>query len=44
VVTAAGGKITDGNGAPLCFGEAREDFLVPEFIAWGDPAASLVKL
>jgi 3'(2'), 5'-bisphosphate nucleotidase len=43
VVTAAGGKITDGKGAPLRFGEAREDFLVPEFIAWGDPAADLVK-
>jgi 3'(2'), 5'-bisphosphate nucleotidase len=37
VVTAAGGKITDSKGAPLRFGEAREDFLVPEFIAWGDP-------
>jgi RNA polymerase primary sigma factor len=42
-VTAAGGKITDSKGAPLCFGEAREDFLVPEFIAWGDPAVALVK-
>lgn len=40
VVTAAGGRITDSKGAALCFGEAREDFLVPEFIAWGDPAAA----
>ncbi|MBN9594715.1 MAG: 3'(2'),5'-bisphosphate nucleotidase CysQ [Afipia sp.] len=40
VVTAAGGKITDSKGADLCFGEAREDFLVPEFIAWGDPAVA----
>jgi 3'(2'), 5'-bisphosphate nucleotidase len=40
VVTAAGGKITDGKGGPLRFGEAREGFLVPEFIAWGDPAAA----
>lgn len=40
VVTAAGGRITDSKGASLCFGEAREDFLVPEFIAWGDPAAA----
>lgn len=40
VVTAAGGKITDSKGAALCFGEAREDFLVPEFIAWGDPEAA----
>jgi 3'(2'), 5'-bisphosphate nucleotidase len=39
VVTAAGGKVTDGKGAKLRFGEAREDFLVPEFIAWGDPGA-----
>lgn len=38
VVTAAGGKITDGKGAPIHFGAAREDFLVPEFIAWGDPS------
>lgn len=40
VVTAAGGKITDSKGAALCFGEVREDFLVPEFIAWGDPAVA----
>jgi 3'(2'), 5'-bisphosphate nucleotidase len=41
VVTAAGGKITDSNGAPLHFGTGREDFIVPEFIAWGDPQAAL---
>jgi 3'(2'), 5'-bisphosphate nucleotidase len=39
VVTAAGGKITDSNGAALKFGFGREDFIIPEFIAWGDPAA-----
>ncbi|HEY0219725.1 MAG TPA: 3'(2'),5'-bisphosphate nucleotidase CysQ [Afipia sp.] len=39
IVTAAGGVVSDGKGARLYFGEAREDFLVPEFIAWGDPAA-----
>ncbi len=38
VVTAAGGKVTDRKGAALRFGEAREGFLVSEFIAWGDPA------
>ena len=27
-------------GAPLHFGRAREGFLVPEFIAWGDPSAA----
>jgi 3'(2'), 5'-bisphosphate nucleotidase len=40
VVTAAGGKMTDGNGAALHFGLKRDDFIVPEFIAWGDPAAA----
>jgi 3'(2'), 5'-bisphosphate nucleotidase len=40
VVTAAGGKITDAKGAALRFGTGREGFIVPEFIAWGDPAAA----
>ncbi|WFU35026.1 3'(2'),5'-bisphosphate nucleotidase CysQ [Bradyrhizobium brasilense] len=40
VVVAAGGKVTDSNGSPLHFGLGREDFLVSEFIAWGDPAAA----
>jgi 3'(2'), 5'-bisphosphate nucleotidase len=40
VVTAAGGKITDARGAALRFGAGRKDFAVPEFIAWGDPAAA----
>lgn len=39
IVAAAGGIVTDGKGAKLHFGAAREDFLVPEFVAWGDPAA-----
>jgi len=39
VVTAAGGKITDSNGNALKFGSGREDFIIPEFIAWGDPDA-----
>ncbi|HEV7600423.1 MAG TPA: 3'(2'),5'-bisphosphate nucleotidase CysQ [Bradyrhizobium sp.] len=39
VVTAAGGRITDARGAALRFGARRADFMVPEFIAWGDPAA-----
>src|ERR1700704_1328874 len=29
VVTAAGGKVTDAQGAPLKFGERREGFIVP---------------
>jgi 3'(2'), 5'-bisphosphate nucleotidase len=46
VVTAAGGKITDAQGADLQFGRGREGlkgqhgFIVPEFIAWGDPGAA----
>jgi 3'(2'), 5'-bisphosphate nucleotidase len=39
VVTAAGGKVTDLNGAALRFA-AGKDFIVPEFIAWGDPGAA----
>jgi 3'(2'), 5'-bisphosphate nucleotidase len=43
VVTAAGGRITDAKGAALQFGRGRQGvsgqhgFIVPEFIAWGDP-------
>jgi 3'(2'), 5'-bisphosphate nucleotidase len=39
VVSAAGGRITDSKGAALHFGAGRADFIMPEFIAWGDPAA-----
>ena len=40
VVTAAGGKITDPQGAELRFGQGAKDFVVPGFIAWGDPSAA----
>jgi 3'(2'), 5'-bisphosphate nucleotidase len=40
VVTAAGGKVTDPRGGPLRFGGQADGFLVPAFIAWGDPAAA----
>jgi 3'(2'), 5'-bisphosphate nucleotidase len=40
VVTAAGGRVTDSTGADLHFGAGRADFVVPEFIAFGDPAAA----
>jgi 3'(2'), 5'-bisphosphate nucleotidase len=40
VITAAGGKITDAQGADLQFGKAGKDFIVPAFIAWGDPSAA----
>jgi 3'(2'), 5'-bisphosphate nucleotidase len=41
VITAAGGKVTDANGAPLRFGEGIKGFIVPAFIAWGDPSAAI---
>jgi 3'(2'), 5'-bisphosphate nucleotidase len=47
VVTAAGGRITDAQGVDLQFGKGRQGplgqqgFIVPEFIAWGDPSAVL---
>jgi 3'(2'), 5'-bisphosphate nucleotidase len=39
VVVAAGGIVTDSSGGPVCYGGHRPDFIVPEFIAWGDPTA-----
>ena len=39
IVTAAGGKVGDAKGASLRFGHGARDFIVPEFIAWGDPTA-----
>ncbi|HEY2246692.1 MAG TPA: 3'(2'),5'-bisphosphate nucleotidase CysQ [Bradyrhizobium sp.] len=41
LVTAAGGKVTDANGRPLRFGERTEGFIVPAFVAWGDPSATI---
>jgi 3'(2'), 5'-bisphosphate nucleotidase len=32
--------VTDTFGKAVRFGGDREDFVVPEFIAWGDPTAS----
>jgi 3'(2'), 5'-bisphosphate nucleotidase len=40
IITAAGGRITDTRGAGLQFGRGQDDFIVPEFIAWGDPSAA----
>jgi 3'(2'), 5'-bisphosphate nucleotidase len=40
VVMAAGGRITDSSGAALHFGMGVTEFIVPEFIAWGDPQAA----
>jgi 3'(2'), 5'-bisphosphate nucleotidase len=38
ILAAAGGAVTDPEGRPLRFGQADGGFLVPGFIAWGDPA------
>jgi 3'(2'), 5'-bisphosphate nucleotidase len=40
VVTAAGGKVTDADGGALRFGERTGGFIMPAFIAWGDPTAN----
>ncbi|OAF06252.1 3'(2'),5'-bisphosphate nucleotidase CysQ family protein [Bradyrhizobium neotropicale] len=40
VVTAAGGRVTDGKGRELRFGERGDTgFIISEFIAWGDAQA-----
>ncbi|HEX5212782.1 MAG TPA: 3'(2'),5'-bisphosphate nucleotidase CysQ [Pseudolabrys sp.] len=39
IATAAGGTVTAPDGKPLRFGRRDENFLVPGFLAWGDPAA-----
>jgi 3'(2'), 5'-bisphosphate nucleotidase len=40
VVTAAGGKVTDGKGGEIRFGERGDTgFIIPAFIAWGDAGA-----
>ena len=38
ILAAAGGMVTDPQGAPLRFGRIDEKFVMPGFIAWGDPA------
>jgi 3'(2'), 5'-bisphosphate nucleotidase len=40
LVVAAGGKMTDPLGAELRFGKAETNFIVPAFIAWGDPSVA----
>ena len=37
ILTAAGGAATAPDGGPLRFGGMARKFLVPGFIAWGDP-------
>jgi 3'(2'), 5'-bisphosphate nucleotidase len=40
VVAAAGGTVVTPAGAPLPYGRIAEQFRIPAFIAWGDPAAA----
>jgi 3'(2'), 5'-bisphosphate nucleotidase len=46
ILAAAGGTVIDPSGGPIRFGRQAERFLVPAFIAWGDPAraAALLKI
>ncbi len=37
VLAAAGGAVTAADGAALAYGRAAQKFIVPAFIAWGDP-------
>jgi 3'(2'), 5'-bisphosphate nucleotidase len=37
-VTAAGGKVTDDKGNDIVFGQRQDTgFIIPAFVAWGDP-------
>ncbi len=38
ILAAAGGKVSAPDGSTLRFGRMADKFLVPGFIAWGDPA------
>jgi 3'(2'), 5'-bisphosphate nucleotidase len=40
IVTAAGGKVSDPAGGELQYGRGTGDFIVPAFIAWGDPSVA----
>jgi 3'(2'), 5'-bisphosphate nucleotidase len=39
IVAAAGGIVIRPDGSPLTYGRLEQDFLIPAFIAWGDPSA-----
>ncbi len=41
ILAAAGGAVVDPKGGQLQFGRQAEKFLVPGFIAWGDPAKAV---
>jgi 3'(2'), 5'-bisphosphate nucleotidase len=39
IVSAAGGIVTTRSGEALSYGRIADGFLVPDFVAWGDPEA-----
>jgi 3'(2'), 5'-bisphosphate nucleotidase len=43
ILTAAGGVVTDPKGEALRFGAIDRKFLVPGFVAWGDPKQAASK-
>jgi 3'(2'), 5'-bisphosphate nucleotidase len=40
IVKAAGGSVTAPDGTPLVYG--TNDLLIPDFLAWGDPASAVL--
>lgn len=40
LLAAAGGAVTAPDGAPLAYGREKDNFRVPAFIAYGDPAVA----
>ena len=42
LVAAAGGIVTTPQGTALLYGRVAENFRVPAFIAWGDPAKAAI--
>jgi 3'(2'), 5'-bisphosphate nucleotidase len=41
LISAAGGCLANPDGGPLSYGRAQVGYLVPGFVAWGDPAAAI---
>jgi len=41
VLAASGGAMTTPEGAAIPYGSCADDFLVPGFLAWADPAAAV---
>jgi len=44
IIAAAGGQVSDPQGGPLRFGDRTKKFVVPGFLAWGDPARANRKI